>query len=635
MDLKQVNQSVVSVILSINDPKNFYSRNHAYSLRFNGKTITNSTGIAFKYQHKIYVICDGNMFAPYIKMHDIELTAQFTDPHVPTPSKYNAQIINMHHLDGLQSGIERMDGKFKFGYLNHSQIHSHLKHKFGFIMLLQLTETNAQLLNHVLSFHALQNASSVIQTPSALIGKSIFSVSNPFGILCSNVLCNTIHHGIISTTMWIQHDLNKYIWLSDMRYLPGMEGAVVISNHQFIGLISLPLMIGNATTLTTIIPAHIILSWTIQQLHRKTNTINIPSVLSQNNAHHLSPINVSNNAPIYNATRSVVPICIGSHWGSALMIYKDHVLTNAHIIRPYLKDMSAMDCVKRVELKETSRYQSPKIGVAISDNNRKWLRCKPIYVTHSESPWDIAWLRVIEEVDQHEQYIHPIELHAHQSVYEMERAYHEMFEQRNNVFVIGYGLIHPWHGLSPIVSHGVLSKVVYDDNKVVILKTSADIHGGHSGGLLCDDRGYCLGILTNNSIFDFDTNKSAMDTWEKQMLWRNETNDKERKTIKDEDKLSFVYPNLNSVIPFSVVYGLYKCIVDGAHGSNVDDRLKEVFQTLDEPNEIIIAKWNLISPEKLEHEVEYDEKMKSIMNRIPQHLLHRKKDLGSGYKSKL
>ena len=79
--LKAINESIASVILNLEDSKNLFSRNHAFSLRFNGKTITNSTGIAFKFNDEIYIITDGNIFAPYSQqtniINNIEMIIQF------------------------------------------------------------------------------------------------------------------------------------------------------------------------------------------------------------------------------------------------------------------------------------------------------------------------------------------------------------------------------------------------------------------------------------------------------------------------------------------------------------------------------------------------------------------------------
>ena len=628
--LKAINESIASVILNLEDSKNLFSRNHAFSLRFNGKTITNSTGIAFKFKDEIYIITDGNIFAPYSQqrniINNIEMVIQFNH-HFSKQNKYHAQIMKTQHLNQLQSSIENMDHQFKFGYLNHNKIHSHLNHKFAFIMLLKLIQPPSYLFDHIISFQSLLNA-SMKQVPSTMIGRSIYSISNPFGILCSNVMCNSVHHGILSTNLVLNN--NDSIWLSDMKYLPGMEGGAILSNNNFIGIISIPLLVGSNASLTTIIPSNIIFSWLTQTLNN-LSLMSSSYLSARDSKHNLSSINTfassDQNSKIYNATKSVVPIRIGSHWGSAIMISHDHILTNAHIVEPYLKDLTEKDYVKRVQLKGDSRYDSPKIGIVTDGKTRKWLLCKLIYVTHKDSPWDVAWLRVIEYNDNYKPYIDPIKLNPNISM-DMNKEYDNIFINKSNIFTIGYGLIHPSNGLSPLVSSGILSKVVhhkmkneYDVDQVIILKTSADVHAGHSGGLLCDDNGYCLGLLTNNAIFDFDTNKSAMNTWEKQMLWSNNTT-----TNNKDGRIPFVYPNLNSAIPFSVVYGLYQCIIDGSqNGVNVDQRLKNVFKSLDEPNEAISAKWMLVSPEKLQHEILYDNKMESIMNSIPKHLLKKAK----------
>ena len=125
------------------------------------------------------------------------------------------------------------------------------------------------------------------------------------------------------------------------------------------------------------------------------------------------------------------------------------------------------------------------------------------------------------DMDAYRQSAHPIRLHsqsqcASKSKTDLETAYRDAFARRERVFAAGYGLIHPSHGLSAVVSSGVLCKVVSEGGEPILLRCSADVHSGHSGGLLCDAKSLCLGMLTNNAIFDFETKESAADTLEKQ-----------------------------------------------------------------------------------------------------------------------
>ena len=69
------------------------------------------------------------------------------------------------------------------------------------------------------------------------------------------------------------------------------------------------------------------------------------------------------------------------------------------------------------------------------------------------------------------------------------------------VAVIGFGLRHcPTNLTGPLVSRGVVSKVVYDKNQPVMLVTTAAVNPGMSGGLVANaETGSPLGMVISNS----------------------------------------------------------------------------------------------------------------------------------------
>ena len=69
------------------------------------------------------------------------------------------------------------------------------------------------------------------------------------------------------------------------------------------------------------------------------------------------------------------------------------------------------------------------------------------------------------------------------------------------VVAIGFGLRHgPTNITGPLVSRGVVSKVVYDMNQPVMLVTTAAVNPGMSGGLVADaETGSPLGMVISNS----------------------------------------------------------------------------------------------------------------------------------------
>ncbi len=69
------------------------------------------------------------------------------------------------------------------------------------------------------------------------------------------------------------------------------------------------------------------------------------------------------------------------------------------------------------------------------------------------------------------------------------------------IVIVGFGLRHgPTNLTGPLVSRGVISKVVYDMNQPVMLVTTAAVNPGMSGGLVASaETGALLGIVISNS----------------------------------------------------------------------------------------------------------------------------------------
>ena len=69
------------------------------------------------------------------------------------------------------------------------------------------------------------------------------------------------------------------------------------------------------------------------------------------------------------------------------------------------------------------------------------------------------------------------------------------------VAVVGFGLRHcPTNLTGPLVSRGVVSKVVYDMNQPIMLVTTAAVNPGMSGGLVASaETGTPLGMVISNS----------------------------------------------------------------------------------------------------------------------------------------
>ena len=70
------------------------------------------------------------------------------------------------------------------------------------------------------------------------------------------------------------------------------------------------------------------------------------------------------------------------------------------------------------------------------------------------------------------------------------------------ITVVGFGLRHgPTNLNGPLVSRGVVSKVIYDKDQPVMFLTTAAVNPGMSGGLVASaETGTLLGMVISNSL---------------------------------------------------------------------------------------------------------------------------------------
>ena len=65
--------------------------------------------------------------------------------------------------------------------------------------------------------------------------------------------------------------------------------------------------------------------------------------------------------------------------------------------------------------------------------------------------------------------------------------------------VFGHALFDPSHKIDATVSKGVISNVTIYNGKPAIVQSSACVFRGDSGGMLLDQQGYLLGMITSNA----------------------------------------------------------------------------------------------------------------------------------------
>ena len=384
-----------------------------------------------------------------------------------------------------------------------------------------------------------------------------------------------------------------------------------------------------------------------------------------------------------------------------------YILTNAHVLRPYMQSnkKEEKDETNKQETRESMRQNTNvrnvnteneqllksntvcKIGLAsLSKKNktgrhlddREWIyythkhnrnKTNPIeilYVATDDEPWDIALVKLTVEKGEiwNKINIKPIcdtkyGIPSKHSMIDTFIKLNQQFGDSNRVFIMGYGLIHPNLRYHSLVTGGILSKIVFFDNKInsenknsikkvqqrrrepAMLRVSCSVYPGHSGGILFDSFGNWLGMVTGNVIFDTNVD-NINDTLEKDIIFgkkNDKKNDnqvvflkKRQEKIKDLDsndingnaKLSTVHPSINLIIPYNIIHDLYCVIVgDGLQNEKRDEMIIKCCQNMNKKNEEITRMWSLIDREKFNDSKFFDEKMASIVQRIPPQLLEK------------
>mmetsp|Transcript_24712 Transcript_24712/g.30259 ORF Transcript_24712/g.30259 Transcript_24712/m.30259 type:complete len:410 (-) Transcript_24712:138-1367(-) len=318
-------------------------------------------------------------------------------------------------------------------------------------------------------------------------------ISSPFGLVSPHVFKNSVTTGVLSNIVPFPKmreikDFPPALLLTDARCLPGSEGAPVFdSQGRLVGIVAPTLHRGEKFTveLGAIIPIDLL----VDAIELRLNTENVvkynrmnmgvpSSATSPSNDIIASPDN-SLSLAVRKSSSAVVLIRIGSAWGSGIVISPfGHILTCAHLVIPFT--------VKGHENKLELR-PGPRIVVAFRDAAAKPdFECEAFLLFCSQGAVDVALLKV--DVNFRTR---PVKLPSS----------NKMITEGQACLASGHALFDPSSKLTSTVSVGVIARVVNypQREEPAILQTSASVFRGHSGGLLADDRGNFIGMLTSNA----------------------------------------------------------------------------------------------------------------------------------------
>lgn len=263
------------------------------------------------------------------------------------------------------------------------------------------------------------------------------------------------------------NELKSMGYITDIKYLENMLGAMVNNKDGSIGL-------------------------TFSNIKKFNGDGDLTFILSWKKIFHIIGNNFPNNSYLRQSIplslpklstqgKSVLPIVLTianykQTWGSCIMFNKEYLITNTHVLKPYISNSNRTECL-----------------IYLNDGNNITLSKDDII--HSPlAEIDLSFIKLSLK----NQY-----LLANDKSLMLVRC------SRNHnigdaVSTVGYGLYFNKSYLNPIICHGSIStqeNLKFNDNERIpsIIITSASCWNGSSGGGLFNEAGELIGIICSNA----------------------------------------------------------------------------------------------------------------------------------------
>ncbi|KAL4224642.1 Peroxisomal leader peptide-processing protease [Mactra antiquata] len=309
-------------------------------------------------------------------------------------------------------------------------------------------------------FHSIESTMSTLSFKSSVDNRSGDTVeicATPFGTMSPDVFLNSVSRGIISKLAGPQNVLI----FTDARCVPGSEGGGLFYCHR------------GKRFLTGIVIAS--LCWKANEWVGLSMACSINEVLGSLSSHFIHDIDLNKkldstylpgyeNGFISRMVDNVVYVTVGASWGSGIIINKSHgvILTCSHVL-------------KGVDYR----------GVCVSNAmTREELQCSVLFRSPLKSHFDIALIKTTNLQDFHN---------------EMTDLTFGQVTEGEVVYVIGHAIFRGNDSQSPMITRGIVSKIVKYKGVPVLLQTTCAVHAGASGGGVFNTRGELVAMVVCNS----------------------------------------------------------------------------------------------------------------------------------------
>lgn len=175
---------------------------------------------------------------------------------------------------------------------------------------------------------------------------------------------------------------------------------------------------------------------------------------------------------VVEAEKSLVCLRVGKSWASGILLNNQgYILTCAHLLKPFLLNNSNNRLSAGYNV--SARCDGSFIGI--------WQDAEVVYVC--KKTIDVAIVK-----------INNVPLGAQQIVF----APGEIIRGQAAT-VLGHALFEPALEIRPSISKGIISNVTWHNTTPSIVQSSACVYRGDSGGMLLDQHGQLIGMITSNA----------------------------------------------------------------------------------------------------------------------------------------
>ena len=404
-------------------------------------------------------------------------------------------------------------------------------------------------------------------------GDTVWIIGTPFGSECPSVFYNSIAKGIISNVVGGERE----VIITDARCVPGCEGCLLYISSQVQNSFdqSGP---GRLPYAIVLVPfcwrngewTGITIACSLKFL--RNSLLKIMGISMSQLPHHLGefgldiwnsnsvvPYHIDNSyrqvkdrydvSPVVfsgaHAFSGVVLVQHGFSWGSGIVVDAEEglVATCSHVI------------CSVVSGENTLQHHTPhgeQLKVSVDFPNGAWQDAQVIYASKKDCPLDFALLKIDRC---------PVQQVLQWRGSGREELANSLYKNGEEVFVMGFPLFASHLKIGPSIASGVLSKVVYCDNLVVMLQASAAVQCGISGGaLVSSETGKLLGMITSH--------------------------------VRDSELIS-TFPHISFSIPYTLLHKLVLAIksnsIEECMMSLVSNQMKNIWQlrsSIDEHNRV-------------------------------------------------